>query len=165
MTTHICKRYQKKTYQKTYFIHRYFCTSPPVAMDSNLEAELKSLLEKAANESLLSSMEQVYNRLRKAGLLWSIQLSPSMVGVHELNRDGLGCDGHHVHELVDRFWESGFVPSAGKFVCVELAPGDQVCKKFNEEMVDRSNNQFLGCTWILCAWMTCTHILVEGFLV
>lgn len=117
----------------------------PCAMDSVLRGKLAEQMSRAENEALLAGMENTYQLLRQSGLMYTIQISPAFVGCHPQNRDGIGVDQQHVHSLVDKFQESGFVSSAGRYMAVEVEPVNNTVKDFNEEMVAKSNGQLLDC--------------------
>ncbi|CAK9087247.1 Putative mitochondrial protein, partial [Durusdinium trenchii] len=110
-------------------------------MDSVLRGKLAEQMSRAENEALLAGMENTYQLLRQSGLMYTIQISPAFVGCHPQNRDGIGVDQQHVHSLVDKFQESGFASSAGRYMAVEVEPGNNTVKDFNEEMVAKSNGQ------------------------
>lgn len=114
-------------------------------MDSVLRGKLAEQMSRAENEALLAGMENTYQLLRQSGLMYTIQISPAFVGCHPQNRDGIGVDQQHVHSLVDKFQESGFVSSAGRYMAVEVEPVNNTVKDFNEEMVAKSNGQLLDC--------------------
>ena len=115
------------------------------AIDGALKKKIQTILDQASQGSLLASMEECYKVLRDHSLMYQMQVSSKFIGASELNRDGFGVDAGHVHQILDRFWDMGYVPSAGRYICVEIPSGTagDKTRKFNEDLVAGSNMMFL----------------------
>ena len=74
-------------------------------------------------------------------LLTEMRLSPLVVGVHPLNRDGAGIICSYCHELLDSVLTVGYVPGRITAMAVEIT--DDSVRKFNEDLV-RGANGLLG---------------------
>ena len=113
-----------------------------MAIDPAVQTEVRRLLTVAEKESLLRGMEDLYSYLKNNGLLYSLQVNSKLVGCHHANRDGYGVDPVHCHALVDTFHEVGFVPAANRYIAVEVpvGPKGEEIRRFNQELVNSSNN-------------------------
>ena len=115
-------------------------------MDPALKKQIDGLLQEAEKGSLLQSMEKVYSILRENGLMWSSTVHSRWIGVHESNRDGTGISPDHAQKLCLDFFEFGYVPSASRRICIELAAGDQCSEEtraYNDKLIQQSNGLFL----------------------
>ena len=116
-------------------------------MDAAFKAKFKEVLDGATQKGLLSSMEVAYALLKEHGYMYHLQVHSKLIGCHEGNRDGFGVDPEHVHSLVDRFHDMGFVPSAGRYMAVEIPMGAQgdTTREFNQKLAASSKDLFLAC--------------------
>lgn len=105
--------------------------------------EQRKTLEKfcrdAEQGSLVSSMKQALEFMEKSGLCWQSSVKPQMLGVHHLNRDGLGIDVSHMQELLTSVCQMGWDPASVHPICVEVPAGDeQAFWTFNKRLADES---------------------------
>ena len=116
-------------------------------MDAAFKAKLKEVLDGATQKGLLSSMDAAYALLKEHGYMYHLQVHSKLIGCHEGNRDGFGVDPEHVHSLVDRFHDMGFVPSAGRYMAVEIPMGTEgdATRTFNEKLATSSKDLHLAC--------------------
>ena len=88
-----------------------------------LSAEQKDMVEKllqaAKAGQLVSSMQQVYSYLEMQGLAWRLTIPPDQVGIHRLNRDGLGCSVTSMQELIADIASVGFTHARTVPICVD----------------------------------------------
>ena len=93
------------------------------------------LLEGAATgEKLVNTVHQIMQVLRDNGLVSSMRLLPSAVGVHPKNRDGMGLNSSDVHTLLSNLLEVGFVSE--RTHCVAIEPANDEELKWNQQLID-----------------------------
>ena len=90
---------------------------------------------------LVGCVDQIIAELESMGWAHTQRLLPRQVGVHPLNRDGMGVNTDDVHglgrDILAMGWSWLQVASA---VCIEEEPGSEAIVKFNEELVAGCDN-------------------------
>ena len=97
--------------------------------------EIAALLRKSeGGDFLVKSVSELFEVLRKAGLLTDMRIPPLSVGVHPQNRDGLMLNATDVHQLLDSISHVGFVPSRVDAIGIEVASEQD--HMYNQRLVD-----------------------------
>ena len=97
--------------------------------------EIAALLRKSeGGDFLVKSVSELFEVLRKAGLLTDMRIPPLSVGVHPQNRDGLMLNATDVHQLPDSISHVGFVPSRVDAIGIEVASEQD--RMYNQRLVD-----------------------------
>ena len=98
------------------------------------------LLEKAESGSLVQGVEGLLTCLLSIGLAWKQQLPAVQIGVHELNRDGMGIQAGHVSELISSILALAYVREQAKGICIEVPMDSQgdATRAFNAKLVLQS---------------------------
>lgn len=113
------------------------------------ETEIHGWLQEAANgNGLVKHMSQVYATLQQCGLLTKDQRIPcKMVGVHHKNRDGLGLNSDHCHDLLVNVAELGWSAAEAHGIVVELGSDQHSAhvRQFNQQLVEKSGGKSLTC--------------------
>ena len=77
---------------------------------ADVDVRVTELLAGASTgDKLVNTVHQIMVLLRENGLVTSMRLLPSAVGVHPKNRDGAGLNSADVHTLLSNLLEVGFV--------------------------------------------------------
>ena len=126
---------------------------PGLIMDPVLVTSIKALLDEA------SSKEKATQILQEGGHCWRSQISPTQVGVHPSNRDGLGVAVPEVLSLIQDILSVGFADQQYRAWCVEL-DGQQEIRDFNAKLARESQRVFLDMVRSLAlistaAWCVC----------
>ena len=102
---------------------------------ADVDRRVSMLLDGAASgEKLVNTVHQVMQVLRDNGLVTSMRLVPSAVGVHPKNRDGMGLNSSDVHTLLSNLLEVGFVSERTHCVAIEPASDEEL--KWNQQLID-----------------------------
>lgn len=72
------------------------------------------------------------------GLAWRGQIKSQQLGVHPMNRDGLGIDNAHMQSLISGFCSMGWVAETTNGLCVEVKPSDGTVLDFNRRLAEES---------------------------
>ena len=109
-----------------------------MAISPEVQATVGRLLEKAeSGGSLVQGVEELLTYLLSIGLAWKQQLPAVQIGVHELNRDGMGIQAGHVSELISSILALGYVREQAKGICIEVPMHSQgdATRAFNTKLV------------------------------
>ena len=90
----------------------------------------QKLAEARDGTKLVSTVDAVLKILQAHSLAWRQTILPPHVGVHQMNRDGLG--------LIDDVLSVGFARDEVRGVCFEVQHSNEATRKFNEKMVAES---------------------------
>ena len=91
---------------------------------AGVDVRVTELLAGASTgDKLVNTVRQIMVLLRANGLVTSMRLLPSAVGVHPKNRDGTGRNSADVHTLLSNLLEVGFV--AERTHCVAIEPANE----------------------------------------
>ena len=99
--------------------------------------KIAEFLSKASEGSIVQAISSLHEYLLEEKLAFKARLSCDFVGVHDKNRDGIGCSAGHVHELISSIAAIGFVEAELKAICIEVpgdSRGDHV-RHFNTELI------------------------------
>ena len=89
---------------------------------ADVDVRVTELLAGASTgDKLVNTVHQIMVLLRENGLVTSMRLLPSAVGVHPKNRDGTGLNSADVHTLLSNLLEVGFV-AEGRIVSRSSLP-------------------------------------------
>ena len=118
-------------------------SQPGMAMSPEVQAAVGRLLEKAESGSLVQGVEELLTYLLSIGLAWKQQLPAMQIGVHELNRDGMGIQAGHVSELISSILALGYVREQAKGICIEVPMDSQgdATRAFNTKLVLQSKGK------------------------
>jgi hypothetical protein len=109
-------------------------------LPQSVKADIEALLQKAANENLVSSCKAAMKILTEYGLVYECKVHSKYVGVHESNRDGFGVSGNAVANLASQIFHLGFDYSEVRAVAVEIDDASRdSCTKFNRKMCEGSS--------------------------
>ncbi|CAE7534678.1 unnamed protein product [Symbiodinium sp. CCMP2592] len=120
---------------------------------------IEGFLKAAEAGKLVQSMDSLHQFLVQQGLAWKQVIHCQHIGVHEQNRDGLGCSCSHVHELLTSIATIGFSQQEVKGICVEVpsgAEGDSI-RDFNEKLIGGSSGKLAPLTGIRYASIVGSH--------
>ena len=98
----------------------------------------QKLAEARDGTKLVSTVDAVLKILQAHSLAWRQTILPPHVGVHQMNRDGLGLNSSEVHALIDDVLSVGFARDEVRGVCFEVQHSNEATRKFNEKMVAES---------------------------
>lgn len=96
-----------------------------------VQKHIESLLREAEDGKLVHRLESVRQLLKEAGLAMQLKLKPDWIGVHEHNRDGLGCSVHQVQSLLKDIAAIGWTPSKCNPMCIESGQNIEQDRAFN----------------------------------
>ena len=100
----------------------------------DVDARVTELLASASTgDKLVNTVHQIMVLFREHGLVTSMRLLPSAVGVHPKNRDGTGLNSADVHSLLSNLLEVGFV--AERTHCVAIEPANEEELAWNHQLV------------------------------
>ena len=101
---------------------------------ADVDVRVTELLAGASTgDKLVNTVHQIMVLLRENGLVTSMRLLPSAVGVHPKNRDGTGLNSADVHTLLSNLLEVGFV--AERTHCVAIEPANEQELDWNHQLV------------------------------
>ena len=114
-----------------------------MALSTETAAKIQELLSKAEGGSLVQSMASLHEFLISQGLAFRQRLSCRHIGVHQCNRDGLGCNAQHVHQLLSDVVALGFVVSECKGICIEVPPDEpgEITRDFNRRLIAQAGGK------------------------
>lgn len=84
---------------------------------------ISTILKAAEGGQLVASMQKLYGFLQSQSLAFSLQIPPDQVGIHEDNRDGLGCSVTQMQELMTDISQVGFHHGSTNAICIEAGSG------------------------------------------
>ena len=103
------------------------------------DARIKELVRLSASRDGLGQVsiaDQLLAEFEKEKLCWEQGIPVARVGVHPVNRDGLGVNAEDVHALGGDLFAMGWSwEFKGSVVCVEEAPGSDDIAKFDAGVV------------------------------
>ena len=110
----------------------------PIVMSRMIPADVdvrvtELLAGASTGDKLVNTVHQIMVLLREHGLVTSMRLLPSAVGVHPKNRDGTGLNSADVHTLLSNLLEVGFV--AERTHCVAIEPANEQELDWNHQLV------------------------------
>ena len=101
---------------------------------ADVDVRVTELLAGASTgDKLVNTVHQIMVLLRENGLVTSMRLLPSAVGVHPKNRDGTGLNSADVHTLLSNLLEVGVV--AERTHCVAIEPANEQELDWNHQLV------------------------------
>ena len=101
-------------------------------MDTKVAECIRSARE---HGNLVREAKSILQMLKESGQAVEIRLSPSIVGVHPANRDGLGVSPLDCHALLSDILDIGFSDYIPVAICVEA---NQAMKDYNAELMRSS---------------------------
>ena len=102
----------------------------------------KVMTDYESSGQLVRSVSDAMDCCKKHGVSMSMRITPSDVGVHYDNRDGLGCNSHDVHSLLSAIYEVGWVDGETNPICVQLDEVDgKRCHTFNDNLCSTSDGK------------------------
>ena len=88
-------------------------------MSQSIDGRIAELVTQAGAGNLVRVTKQVVELLLQSDISHVMRLPPGMVGIHSENRDGLGCNGHDVHQLAVDIYDLGWDDSQISAICAE----------------------------------------------
>jgi len=90
-----------------------------MVLSAEQKGTVDKLLRAAKAGQLVASTQKMYSYLEAQGLAWRLTIPPDQVGIHKLNRDGLGCSVTSMQELIADIAAVGFTHSRTVPICLE----------------------------------------------
>lgn len=132
-----------------------------MALPPHVEKFVAGALEETSKSGgIVQGVRKVLDFLQAEGLVYSQRIHCSAIGVHNMNRDGLGVSWADSHRLVSEISQLGFVPEECKPVCVELKSDDTVVRSFNHQLQEEAGGKLgdpSSTAWIRFASLSCSH--------
>ena len=132
-----------------------------MALPPHVEKFVAGALEETSKSGgIAQRVRKVLDFLQTEGLVYSQRIHCSAIGVHNMNRDGLGVSWADSHRLVSEISQLGFVPEECKPVCVELKSDDTVVRSFNHQLQEEAGGKLRdpsSTAWIRFASLSCSH--------
>ena len=107
----------------------------------------QKLAEARDGTKLVSTVDAVLKILQAHSLAWRQTILPPHVGVHQMNRDGLGLNSSEVHALIDDVLSVGFARDEVRGVCFEVQHSNEATRKiqWKDGCRKRRQSRPLGC--------------------
>ena len=99
---------------------------------TDLSAQIEALIKEAEAGNIVNKAREILGLLQQHNVAVTMRLSPSVVGVHPLNRDGLGVNAHDVHQLLSDIVDVGWSESQVSGVCVDATGA---VKQYNADLM------------------------------
>lgn len=106
-------------------------------MQVEIKEKIAKLIDETESGQLVSGVNKILIELQKAGYLRSQTIEPHLVGVHHLNRDGLGISGKDTMDLLKDIFHIGWDGSKVDAICVEVSDVDKAFA-FQEQLTRMS---------------------------
>jgi hypothetical protein len=91
----------------------------------SIDDRILDLVLQADAGNLVKVTRMVLDLLQQNNISHVMRLPPGMVGVHSQNRDGLGVNGHDVHQLLSDIYDVGWDESQIIAICSEADSAQQ----------------------------------------
>jgi hypothetical protein len=88
-------------------------------MSKSIDDRTADLVKQADAGNWVRVTKEVVELLLQNDIAHVMRLPPGMVGIHSENRDGLGCNGHDVHQLAVDIYDLGWDESQINAICAE----------------------------------------------
>lgn len=106
-------------------------------MQAEIKERIAKLIEETEGGQLVSGVNKILFELQKGGYLRVQTIEPHLVGVHHLNRDGLGISGKDTMDLLRDIFHIGWDGSKVDAICVEVSDVDKAFA-FQEQLTNMS---------------------------
>lgn len=89
--------------------------------------------------AVVQAVKLMMSRLEEIGVAYTLRMAPELVGIHNMNRAGLGVDAARVHRLLLQIVDLGWDDAVPVPVAVDLSDEAESVEQhaFNKTVVDR----------------------------